>query len=142
MYWDVSEYAWSPAGPYPLSYMLRWVSHNGENIPQKENGWAAVDESRYNNPEYDALYDQAAKETDPQKAAELFIQMNDMLDRRRRGHPDRAAGDGEVRTRQDAEQGQHRRRPVRRALLEHRELEPRELEPQRPQCEPEAPQVA
>jgi peptide/nickel transport system substrate-binding protein len=79
MYWDVSEYAWSPAGPYPLSYMLRWVSHNGENIPQKENGWAAVDESRYNNPEYDALYDQAAKETDPEKAAELFIQMNDML---------------------------------------------------------------
>jgi peptide/nickel transport system substrate-binding protein len=79
MYWDVSEYAWSPAGPYPLSYMLRWVSHNGENIPQKENGWAEVDESRYNNPEYDALYDQAAKETDPEKAAELFIQMNDML---------------------------------------------------------------
>jgi peptide/nickel transport system substrate-binding protein len=79
MYWDVSEYAWSPAGPYPLSYMLRWVSHNGENIPQKENGWAKVDESRYNNPEYDALYDQAAKETDSQKAAELFIQMNDML---------------------------------------------------------------
>jgi peptide/nickel transport system substrate-binding protein len=79
MYWDVSEYAWSPAGPYPLSYMLRWVSHNGENIPQKENGWAEVDESRYNNPEYDALYDQAAKEIDPQKAAELFIRMNDML---------------------------------------------------------------
>jgi peptide/nickel transport system substrate-binding protein len=79
MYWDVSEYAWSPAGPYPLSYMLRWVSHNGENIPQKENGWSGVDESRYNNPAYDALYDQAAKETDPEKAAELFIKMNDML---------------------------------------------------------------
>ena len=79
MYWDVSEYAWSPAGPYPLSYMLRWVSHNGENIPQKENGWAEVDESRYNSPAYDALYDEAAKTTDPQRAAELFIQMNDML---------------------------------------------------------------
>jgi peptide/nickel transport system substrate-binding protein len=79
MYWDVSEYAWSPAGPYPLSYMLRWVGHNGENIPQKENGWAEVDESRYNNPAYDALYDEAAQTTDPQRAAELFIQMNDML---------------------------------------------------------------
>lgn len=79
MYWDVSEYAWSPAGPYPLSYMLRWVSHDGENIPQKENGWAEVDESRYNSPAYDALYDEAAKTTDPQRAAELFIQMNDML---------------------------------------------------------------
>jgi len=79
MYWDVSEYAWSPAGPYPLSYMLRWVSHNGENIPQKENGWAEVDESRYNSAAYDALYDEAAQTTDPQRAAELFIQMNDML---------------------------------------------------------------
>jgi peptide/nickel transport system substrate-binding protein len=79
MYWDVSEYAWSPAGPYPLSYMLRWVSHNGENIPQKENGWAEVDESRYNSAEYDALYDEAAKTTDPQRAAQLFIEMNDML---------------------------------------------------------------
>nr|MBA3450248.1 peptide ABC transporter substrate-binding protein [Chloroflexia bacterium] len=46
---------------------------------QKENGWAAVNEERYHNPEYDALYDQAAQETDPQKAAELFIAMNDML---------------------------------------------------------------
>jgi peptide/nickel transport system substrate-binding protein len=59
--------------------MLRWVSHNGENIPQKENGWAEVNESRYNNPAYDALYDEAAQTTDPQRAAELFIQMNDML---------------------------------------------------------------
>jgi len=79
MYWDISEYAWSPAGPYPLSYMLRWVSHDGENIPQQENGWSQVNESRYNNPEYDALYDQAAQETNPEAANELFIQMNDTL---------------------------------------------------------------
>ena len=79
MYWDMHEYAWSPAGPYPLSYMLRWVSHNGENIPQKENGWSQVDEERYNNPAYDALYDEAAKTTDPKRANELFIQMNDMV---------------------------------------------------------------
>jgi peptide/nickel transport system substrate-binding protein len=79
MYWDISEYAWSPAGPYPLSYMLRWVSHDGANIPQRENGWAEVNESRYNNPEYDALYDQAAQETDPAAANALFIAMNDML---------------------------------------------------------------
>jgi peptide/nickel transport system substrate-binding protein len=79
MYWDVHEYAWSPAGPYPLSYMLRWVSHDGENIPQKENGWAEVNEERYNNPAYDALYDRAAKATDRQEADALFIQMNDIL---------------------------------------------------------------
>ena len=79
MYWDISEYAWSPAGPYPLSYFQRWVSDNGENIPQKENGWSKTDESRYNNPEYDALYHQAAAATDAATAADLFIQMNDLL---------------------------------------------------------------
>ena len=79
MYWDVQEYAWSPAGPYPLSYMLRWVSHNGANIAQKENGWSQPNEERYNNPDYDALYDEAAKTTDPDRANELFIQMNDIV---------------------------------------------------------------
>jgi len=79
MYWDVQEYAWSPAGPFPLSYMLRWVSHNGANIPQKENGWSQPNEERYNNPDYDALYDEAAKTTDLNRANELFIQMNDIV---------------------------------------------------------------
>jgi peptide/nickel transport system substrate-binding protein len=79
MYWDCHEYAFSPAGPFPLSYMLRWVSHNGENIPQKENNWSQLNEGRYNNPDYDALYDQAAAETDPDKVNELFIQMNDII---------------------------------------------------------------
>ncbi len=79
MYWDMHEYAWSPAGPYPLSYMLRWVSHDGKNIPQKENGWSQVNEERYNNPAYDALYDEATKATDIQQADELFIKMNDMV---------------------------------------------------------------
>jgi peptide/nickel transport system substrate-binding protein len=79
MYWDLHEYAWSPAGPYPLSYFQRWTSDNGENIPQLSNGWAKTDESRYNNPEYDALYHQAESATDPAAAADLFIQMNDLL---------------------------------------------------------------
>ena len=79
MYWDVHEYAFSPAGPWPLSYMLRWVSHDGENIPQQENGWSQVNEGRYHNPEYDALYDRAATTSDPEEAADLFIQMNDII---------------------------------------------------------------
>ena len=60
MYWDAHEYAFSPAGPWPLSYMFRWVSHDGANIPQAENDWSQVNEGRYNNPDYDALYDEAA----------------------------------------------------------------------------------
>ena len=78
-YWDVQEYAWSPQGPWPLSYLLRWVSHNGENIPQASNHWGQPNEERYNNPAYDALYDEAAKTTDLNRANELFIQMNDIV---------------------------------------------------------------
>lgn len=73
------EYAFSPAGPWPLSYMLRWVSNEGENIPQAENGWSRVNEGRYNNPEYDALYEQAATTADPDEAARIFIEMNDII---------------------------------------------------------------
>ncbi len=116
MYRDVHEYAWSPAGPYPLSYMLRWVSHDGENIPQEENGWAVFNEARYHNPEYDALYDEAARETDPQRAAELFIQDERHSHRGRRGHPAGAAGDGEVRVGRGSQQGEHRWRAVRVAV--------------------------
>jgi len=79
MYVDVHEYAFSPASPYPLSYMQIWTSFDGKNIPQRENGWSQFNEGRYNNPAYDALYTEAAKETDPERAAQLFIKMNDML---------------------------------------------------------------
>jgi peptide/nickel transport system substrate-binding protein len=79
MYWDAHEYAYSPAGPWPLSYMFRWVSHDGTNIPQAGNNWSQVNEGRYNNPDYDALYDEAASTTDPDRAAELFIAMNDII---------------------------------------------------------------
>lgn len=79
MYWDAHEYAFSPAGPWPLSYMFRWVSHDGANIPQAGNEWSQVNEGRYNNPDYDALYDEAATTSDPDRAAELFIAMNDII---------------------------------------------------------------
>jgi peptide/nickel transport system substrate-binding protein len=79
MYWDVHEYAFAPSGPWPLSYMARWYSNDGENIPQAENGWSRTNEGRYNNPEYDALYEEAAATSDPERAAELFIAMNDII---------------------------------------------------------------
>ncbi len=46
---------------------------------QMANNWALSNWSRYCNPEYDALYDQAANELDPEKRRQLFIQLNDLL---------------------------------------------------------------
>jgi peptide/nickel transport system substrate-binding protein len=77
---DVEMYTNNPSYTYPLNYMQSWYAgKDGANIAQKSNGWSGVNESRYNNPDYDALYDQAAVETDAEKAAELFIKMNDIV---------------------------------------------------------------
>jgi peptide/nickel transport system substrate-binding protein len=63
--------------PDPASYMLIWTCGQ---IPQKENGWyAGLNMERWCNPEYDDLYQRALTELDPEKRAQLFIQMNDML---------------------------------------------------------------
>lgn len=79
-YSDVIMYTNNPSSVFPISYMQSWYGgKDGDNISQKANGWSGVNESRYNNPEYNALYDAAALETDPEKAAQLFIQMNDII---------------------------------------------------------------
>ena len=50
-----------------------------DNIAQKENDWALPNWSRYCNPEFDSLFNQASTELDPDKRAELFIKMNELL---------------------------------------------------------------
>jgi len=80
MYWDIHMYAGNPTNQLPLSYMQSWYAgKDGVNIAQKSNGWAPANEARYNNPEYDAVYDKAVAATDPEEAAQLFIQMNDIV---------------------------------------------------------------
>jgi len=79
-YNDIHMYTNNPSSTLPLSYMQSWYGgKDGANIAQKSNGWSGVNELRYNNPEYDALYDAAAVETDAEKSAQLFIQMNDIV---------------------------------------------------------------
>lgn len=66
--------------PYPTSFMAIWYAgKDAQNVAQKSNQWAGLNKSRYVNPEYDRLYEAALVETDPEKSAQLFIQMNDML---------------------------------------------------------------
>lgn len=78
-YVDLQMYASAPGSPFPLDYLNAWYSDNGANIAQKENGWTRLNDSRYHNPAYDRLYEAVSRETDTEKAAELFIAMNDLL---------------------------------------------------------------
>jgi peptide/nickel transport system substrate-binding protein len=73
---DMQELAVRSNSPDPSAYMQFWTC---DQIPQKANDWSGINFERWCNPEYDALYQQSTTELDPEKRAQLFIQMNDML---------------------------------------------------------------
>jgi peptide/nickel transport system substrate-binding protein len=74
-YADVEMFTGTPVID-PQSDMNRY---HGRYIASKANTWSGRNFSRYSNPEYDKLWDQAATEIDAQKRAQLFIQMNDIV---------------------------------------------------------------
>jgi peptide/nickel transport system substrate-binding protein len=79
-YSDIQMYTDGATSTFPINYMQYWYGGaNGDNIAQKENDWNGTNKSRYSNPDYDAIYDQLAVETDPAKAAEMFVQLNDIV---------------------------------------------------------------
>jgi peptide/nickel transport system substrate-binding protein len=79
-YNDIEMYTTGPTTPIPVDYMLTWYAGPvGENIAQASNNWSGQNYGRYQNAEYDQLFEQARLETDLEKAAELFIQLNDIL---------------------------------------------------------------
>lgn len=75
-YADLQMYTTGNTSPDPAAYMnFRTCGQ----IPQKANNWSGDNNSRYCNPEYDRLWQEASQELDPQKRNQLFIQMNDLL---------------------------------------------------------------
>jgi len=79
-YSDLQMYTDGTTSTFPLAYMQYWYAGpNGSNVSQKENSWSGTNKNRYRNPKYDALYEQVVKETDPEKAAALFVQLNDIV---------------------------------------------------------------
>ncbi len=118
-------YTNNPTTPIPVAYMISWYAGpEGENIAQKSNDWSGQNYSRYQNAEYDKLFEQVRLETDLEKAAELFIQMNDILINDVAVIPlvNRAADKYGISTTLRDENVA--REPLRVQLLEHRQLEP------------------
>ncbi|HYI13939.1 MAG TPA: peptide ABC transporter substrate-binding protein [Thermomicrobiales bacterium] len=61
---------------YPLLWYRRYLSTDPlKDIAQQENGWAGRNIQRYQNDEFNALYQQAATETDPEVYTEIFLDM-------------------------------------------------------------------
>ncbi len=73
---DLQMYTTGNTSPDPGAYMNFMTC---KQIPQKANNWSGDNNSRYCNPEYDRLWQEASQELDPQKRTQLFITMNDLL---------------------------------------------------------------
>ena len=82
-YADV-EMATLTTDPFPERHMRRWISINPElDIAQKANDWLGRNLNRwFGTPEaerYNELYQEVRTELDPERQAELFIEMNDII---------------------------------------------------------------
>ena len=75
-YADLQMYTTGNTSPDPAAYM-NYMTCN--QIPQKANNWSGDNNSRYCNPQYDQLWQQANQELDENKRQQLFIKMNDLL---------------------------------------------------------------
>jgi peptide/nickel transport system substrate-binding protein len=67
-------------GIVPTTYMEQFYSGDpSRDLPQKENDWSGQNFCRWQNKEYNALYDQGTKELDPQKNTAAWIKANDIV---------------------------------------------------------------
>lgn len=79
-YWDLDMLQSVPNSPRPMQSMETWYAGpDKRGIAQKSNNWAGQNTSRWANADYDAAFEAARVETDPDKLAELFVRMNDLI---------------------------------------------------------------
>jgi peptide/nickel transport system substrate-binding protein len=75
-YADMQVYSIGNESPDPSTYMGWWTC---DKIASAANQWQEPNNARYCNPEYDRLWAEARQELDPDRRAELFQQMNQLL---------------------------------------------------------------
>ena len=79
-YWDIDMWSSGPAAPIPPNFMAKWYSgEDNSNIAQASNDWSGQNYQRYQNPEYDELYNQLLTTSSQDEAIDLLISMNDVV---------------------------------------------------------------
>lgn len=79
-YWDIAMWSSGPASPIPPRFMSKWYSgEDNNNIAQASNSWGGQNYQRYQNPEYDELYNQLLTANTQEEAIETLISMNDLV---------------------------------------------------------------
>lgn len=74
-YADMEMYTYAMYQPDPGGFMKAFCSWDAAS---KANKWLGTNVSRWQNPEYDRLYAEAARELDPVKRVAMYIRLNDM----------------------------------------------------------------
>ncbi|MEO0533620.1 MAG: peptide ABC transporter substrate-binding protein [Cyanobacteria bacterium P01_A01_bin.123] len=75
-YADMQMFMTGNTNPDPSAYMKAYTC---DEATQKANNWSKQNYARYCNPVYDDLWLRSTTELDPDKRADLFVQMNDLL---------------------------------------------------------------
>jgi peptide/nickel transport system substrate-binding protein len=75
-YSDLQMYTTGPVQPDPGLFLQMFL---GSEAAQKANKWQGRNITRWQNPEYDTIYKQAAVELDPIKRIALLIKLNDLV---------------------------------------------------------------
>jgi len=73
---DMQESDWTAISPEPTLFLQYWTCGQ---IPQLTNNWSGFNFRRWCNSEYDALYEEAKAELDPDKRQQIIIKMNDLI---------------------------------------------------------------
>ncbi|MBV9581181.1 MAG: peptide ABC transporter substrate-binding protein [Chloroflexi bacterium] len=97
---DVEMLTFAPDSPFPVLYMKRFYARDpSTDWAQKSNAWSAANFLKWKDDQYNALFDAAAVETDPDKAAADWKALNDLVVNAYADVPlvDRKAADGKAR---------------------------------------------
>jgi len=79
-YWDVAVWSSGPNSSIPVKFVNKWYAgKDGENIAQKENGWAKPNNQRWNDPEADRRYEALVASRANEEAAAALIAINDYV---------------------------------------------------------------
>jgi peptide/nickel transport system substrate-binding protein len=79
-YWDMAIWSQEPATLIPIVFMSNWYAgENGSNISQQENDWQLANVQRWQNEQYDEMYNQLRNAETMEQASELLQAMNDLL---------------------------------------------------------------
>lgn len=79
-FYDSAMWTNNATSPFPVAYFTNWYAGpDNENVAQESNGWSGQNYQRYINPEFDAIFDAVQLETDLEAAAQMFIELNDIL---------------------------------------------------------------